>query len=169
MAETQRVLRVHGRPRVPALDGGALAEQIERVDGEGANRANDHHRSIHTQSADYPLHGLGARDRGDDRRGATQRLQCPRGIAALGVDIVLRSQRARQRLFLPTAIDRHGTETLAGGKLNGQMAQAAHAMNGNQIPGTRTAVPERIECRDPGAQQRRGFDGIHLLGYACQS
>src|SRR5882762_6111116 len=83
LAETQRVLRVHGRPRVPALDGGALAEQFERVDGEGANRANNHHRSIHTQSADYPLHGLGARDRGDDRRGATQRLQCPRGVAAL--------------------------------------------------------------------------------------
>src|ERR1700694_550931 len=59
LAETQRVLRVHCRSRVPALDGGALAEQIERVDGESANSTNNHHRPIHTQSADYPLHGLG--------------------------------------------------------------------------------------------------------------
>src|SRR6267378_421817 len=145
LAETQRVLRVHGRPRVPALDGGALAEQFERVDGEGANRANNHHRSIHTQSADYPLHGLGARDRGDDRRGATQRLQCPRGVAALGVDIVLRTQRARQRLFLPTAIDRHGTETLAGGKLN--VVIPAHSKGADSTESISSGTRARAEAR----------------------
>ena len=49
-----------------------------------------------------------------------------------------------------------------------QMAESAHAMNGDQIPGTRAAMPQRIEGRDPGAQQRRRFDRIHVLGQACQ-
>src|SRR5205823_1204733 len=168
LAETQRVLRVHGGSRVPALHGCALAEELQRVDGERADRADDHHRPIHAESPDYRLHGLGARDRGDDRRGAAQGLQCRRRVAALGVDIVLRAERARQLLLVPTAIDRHGTQTLARGKLNGQMAESAHAMNGDQIPGTRAAMPQRIEGRDPGAQQRRRFDRIHVLGQACQ-
>ena len=44
------------------------------------------------------------------------------------------------------------------------MAETADPQDGNHVARHRPAVAERIEGRDPGAEQRRGFGGAKLVG-----
>jgi hypothetical protein len=44
------------------------------------------------------------------------------------------------------------------------MAEPANALNGDQIAGARTRVAERVENRDAGAKQRRGFGSGEFFG-----
>jgi hypothetical protein len=44
------------------------------------------------------------------------------------------------------------------------MAQAADALNGDQIAGVRARITQRIENRDAGTKQRGGLGGVKVVG-----
>ena len=54
-------------------------------------------------------------------------------------------------------------------ELHSQVPQPANSLHRDEIAGTRTAVPQRIECSDPGAQQRSSFRRIESIGNARYS
>ncbi len=86
------------------------------------------------------------------------------GILRVTVDIVCRAQPPGQRLLVRSSGDRNGPEPHLRGKLNAQMAEPPDPQNGDDVPGHRAAVPERIERRDAGTHQRAGFRGRQLVG-----
>ncbi len=49
-------------------------------------------------------------------------------------------------------------------ELHGEMAEAANALNGDDIAGPRAGIAQRVEGGDAGAEQRRRRRGIELVG-----
>src|SRR4029453_15122066 len=53
-------------------------------------------------------------------------------------------------------------------ELHAEMAETADALNRNNIASARTRIAQRVEGGDAGAEQRRGVDGIELVGDRCE-
>src|SRR5436190_12694097 len=87
-----------------------------------------------------------------------------RDVLGRAVDEVVRTQFARQRLLIGAASDRHGTEAEFVCELHPEMAEAADTQHRDDVTRHRSAVAERIERRDSGAEQRRGVEGAKLIG-----
>jgi hypothetical protein len=66
VAIAQRVFRVDYRARIPSPYCGAFREEVQRIDGQGAARADDHLGAIGTETARDCLHGFGVSYGGDD-------------------------------------------------------------------------------------------------------
>ena len=49
-------------------------------------------------------------------------------------------------------------------RLNAEVTQAADPLDGNEVAGQRTTVPQRVIGGDAGAEQRGGFDVRETLG-----
>ena len=73
------------------------------------------------------------------------------GSSARTVDIAGRPEFAGQRLLVASPVDRHGSKTLTGCELDAEVAQAADAVDGDQIAGLRAGMTQCIEGRDAGA------------------
>src|SRR5436190_3324883 len=87
-----------------------------------------------------------------------------RDVLGRAVDEVVRTQFARQRLLIGAASDRHGTEAEFVCELHPEMAEAADTQHRDDVTRHCSAVAERIERRDSGAEQRRGIEGAKLVG-----
>jgi len=78
------------------------------------------------------------------------------------------AERARQFLLVASAIDGHRPETLTRSKLNGEMAEAADAVDRDNVPRSGSRVAEGVERGDPCTEQRRGGDNIQIPGHVCE-
>src|SRR5262245_6749565 len=75
---------------------------------------------------------------------------------------------ARQLLLVLAPPDRHGLKTHAARELHAEMAETADALHRHDVASARTRIAQRVEGGDAGAQQRRGVDGIELIGDRCE-
>src|SRR6266446_8186905 len=86
---------------------------------------------------------------------AAQFLQRCRCIRRFAVDVDARSQLLCERLVLSPAPNRGDLITELLRKLNAQVTKPANTLDGNEVAGKRTAVAQRVEHSDAGAEQRR--------------
>ena len=109
----------------------------------------------------------------DLESGAVARMTCAppsfcssaTGIAGGGVDVVNSAEFAGEgSLSLPRPMA-NGAEAHLPRVLDAEMAEAADALHGDQIAGARARVAQRVENRDAGAEQRRGFGGRKIVGH----
>src|ERR1700730_12151974 len=168
LTEQKRVFRVDCGARVPTPHRSAFPEEVQRIDGQSADSADDHHGSIDTEAARDRLHGFGACDGGDDGLGAAHGLQRLGRIAPFAVDVVVRAQGPRQGFLAAPPIYRHRPEPLPGGELYAQVAKSADPMDRHQIARLRAAVPKGVEGGDAGTEERRGLERVQGLRYVRQ-
>src|SRR5207237_567582 len=98
-------------------------------------------------------HRLAAGRRGKNRFRAAECLQRRRRVLRSAVDVMLRTELPRQRLFVRAAGDCSRSESHFRRKLHTEMAKSADAEHGDEIAGPRAAVAQGIESRDAGAHQ----------------
>src|SRR4029453_4391601 len=53
-------------------------------------------------------------------------------------------------------------------ELHAEMAKTADALNRHDIASARTRIAQRVEGGNASAEQRRGVDGIELIGDRCE-
>ena len=73
------------------------------------------------------------------------------------------SQLAGELGLVAAAGDGDGVKAHPDGELHRQMTEAADAQDADEVAGAGTAVAQRIEGGDPGAEQRAGLDGRELV------
>src|ERR1700733_2912705 len=151
LRKVERVLRIPRDPRIPPLDRGALAEQIEGIDGQWADRADHHHDPVWAKPARDSLHCFAVGDGGEDRLRAAHRRQRFGRVLSVAVDVVTRAQLLCQLLFVAAAVDRDRPETLTRRELDSEMPEAADAVNGDDIAGTGASVAKSVKGGDAGA------------------
>src|SRR5580704_6593416 len=168
LTEQKRVFRVDRSARILAPHRSAFPEEVQRIIGQSADNADDHHGSIDTEAARDRLHGSSACDGGDDGLGAAHGLQRLGRIAHFAVDVVVRAKGPRQGLLVAPPIYRHGPESLPGGELYAQVTKSADPKDRHQIARLRAAVPKGVEGGDAGAEEWRGLDWVQGLRYVRQ-
>src|SRR5580704_11693656 len=160
LTEQKRVFRVDRSARIPAPHRSAFPEEVQRIDGQRADRADDHHGSLDTEATRDRFHGFGACNGGDDGLGTAHGLQRLGWIGHFAVDVVVRAQGPRQGFLVAPPIYRHGPESLPGGELYAQVAKSADPKDRHQIARLRAAVPKGVEGGDARAEERRGLDRV---------
>src|SRR6185503_18435715 len=128
-----------------------------------------HYTTVHREAANGAGDRLWARRGCDDDLDAAHTLKFGRRIGRGAVDVVSGTQLSRQRLLVCTSCDGDGAEAHLGGKLNGQMPEAADAQDSDGVPSAHATVAQRVERGDASAHQRRGIDRIDLLRNERQS
>src|SRR6202022_1479519 len=88
------------------------------------------------------------------------------GADLLRVDVLLRAELLSELPLVRAARDGDGPEAHARGELDAKGTEAADALDRHGVARARTAVAERVVGGDSGAEQRRGFGGVQILGNA---
>ena len=115
---------------------------VERVDLDRLGRGADHEqRAVDAEPVDQRRHRLAAGHRGEDHLGAAKRHQRRGRIFRLAVDVAMRAELERELLLVLAAGDGDGVEAHAARELHGEVAEAANALNGDDI-----ARPSRRHC-----------------------
>ena len=94
-----------------------------------------------------------------------QFLCCVRRFA---IDVHARSEFLCERRIFGPAPDRRDLVAKLVRELNSEVTQTADALHRNQVAGKRTAVPQRVEGGNSGAEQRRRFDVAQTFRYRRQ-
>src|SRR5487761_1989030 len=114
LAEGECVLGIDGDSRIPAFHRRTLYKQVsKRIDAEGADCAEHHHRSIRSQAPHNRLHRVGIRHRCDDCFSTPSCLQGFGNVAVFAVDVVMCAENPGDCLLVPSSIHRHRSEAEA--------------------------------------------------------
>src|SRR5229473_1352621 len=96
-AEGERLLRVLRGAARPSLDPPALADELQRADLDRLrSRPEDDQRAVAGEAVDELARQLGARRGSEDDPGAAEPLQRRRGVALVGVDVLVGAQLERE-------------------------------------------------------------------------
>ena len=80
-------------------------------------------------------------------------------VRRFAIDVQARSEFLGESSILGPAPDSRDLVTKLVRELNSEVTKTADTLNRNQVAGERAAVPQRVERRNTGAQQRRCFSG----------
>jgi hypothetical protein len=163
-AEGERVLRIHCRAGGVTHDAAARANQLQGRDLDWLSIDTYYDKpAAHREPIDRRCHCFGAGDGRQHRSRSAEAIECRSHILGRAVNEVVSPQLAGERLLVGPTGDRDGAETELIGELHPEMAKAADAQDRDHVARHRPAVAERIEGRDPGAEQRRGIGGAKLV------
>src|SRR5439155_5063412 len=163
-AERHRLLGVDRAAARPTRDALA-AEQRERRELQRLERGGDDEQlPAGLEAVDGTGDGLAVR-RGRQHEVRSSKLLQPCGGGAVGgVDVLVRAELLRELPLVGAARDRDRPETHLRGELDGEVSEAADALDRHGVPRTRAAVAERVVGGDSGAEQGSGVLGVELLG-----
>ena len=85
--------------------------------------------------------------------------------ACASVDIFMRAQLAGERLFVLAAADGYRAKAHLAGILNAEMAEAADALDSNQVAAAGSNIAQCVEYGDSGTEQRSGFVSGKIVGH----
>ncbi len=82
------------------------------------------------------------------------------GVGRFAIDVHARSEFLCQRRIFGTAPDSRDLVTKLARELNSEVTQTADTQHRNQVAGERTAVTQRVESGNSGAEQWCCFGGV---------
>src|SRR5229473_1837507 len=165
-AEGERLLRVLRGAARPSLDPPALADELQRADLDRLrSRPEDDQRAVAGEAVDELARQLGARRGSEDDPGAAEPLQRRRGVALVGVDVLVGAQLERECALVPAARKSDRAETQLARILDAQVAQTADGVHGDEVAGAGPTVAQRVEGGDAGAEEWCRGNRIERIGH----
>src|SRR5205814_336603 len=141
------------------------AEQREGRELQRLERCgNDEQLPAGLEAFDGAGDGLAVRRGRQHEVRSSKLLQSCGGGTVGGVDVLVRAELLRELPLVGATRDRDSPETHLRGELDGEVSEAADALDGHGVPRTRAAVAERVVGSDASAEQGSGVLGVELLG-----
>src|SRR6267143_4372694 len=165
-AEGDGLLGIDRAAAGPARDA-LPAEQRQPGDLQRLYRCGDDEElAPRLQAVDGARDGLAVGRRRQDEVGSPKLLQAFGRADLLRVDVLVRAELLSELPLVRAARYGDGPEAHARGELDAEMAEAADALDRHGVARARAAIAEGVVGRDAGAEQRRGFGGVQILGNA---
>jgi hypothetical protein len=125
--------------------------------------ADDDHGAVGAEAVDQGGHGFATWCGCQDDLSAAKFLKFAGGVGGGAVNVDVRAEFFGECFAVFATADGDDAVAKFAGKLHAEVAEAADALNGDQISGHSTAVAQRVEGGDAGAEKRGGFDGIKRI------
>ncbi len=155
---------------MPVPEGQPATVRRPRSSGKGlmttgpSGRSDDDEFAGGGEAVDDPLESLGAGDGGEDDVGSADFLQFLGWVLRGGVDVDVRAELFGERALILPASDGDGAIAGLGCVLDGEVAEAADAEDGNGVAGARSAIAQGVEGGDTGAKQRCRIGIVQVVG-----
>ncbi len=130
--------------------------------------ADDHELAVGAESVDELGHGFGAGCGGQDYLCSAEFLEFFGGLGGFAVDVDVGSEFLCEGCVFGAASDGCDLVAELGGELDSEVAEAADALDCDEVGGERAAVAEGVEGGDSGAEEWGGFDVFEGLGDGCE-
>src|SRR6185369_187246 len=101
--------------------------------------------------------GLRIRRGCKDHVSAPTFLQFRYDVCSARVDVMMRAEFSRQRLFVVPSVDRDCFESHPPRVLNAEVSKSADALHGDHLARSRARIPKRVENRNARAHERTRF------------
>jgi len=140
----------------PPLERSASREERERRHTDRFRCGGDEQQlATDAEPAEHRFDRARARRGGHDHARTTHARERRRRILGNGIDVRGSPQLLGERALVGVARDRDRAKAELRQELDGEVPEPAEPLNGDQITGARRAVPQRVERRDAGAEERR--------------